>query len=352
MRGWRSIAARRPLSPRDLPAPQRALAWIDAHRVPGGGVVPYSGHRQATQEVTGYLIPTLRDHGRRDLALELTRWLIAVQRPDGAFAAVDGVPYTFDTAQAARGLLAMLDDLPEAEHALQRACDFIVSQIDAEGIIHTPSYSQWQCTDGSVFSEYANLYVLPPLVGAGQCLGRRDYVDAAARALERLRRQRDLTRLAPGLATMTHIFGYMMEALVELGQDDLAREGLAQAGALQGPDGAIPAYPGASWICSTGLAQLALAWYRLGEPAQADAALACLESLQNPSGGFCGSYGPGACYFPAQEIAWAVKFYLDGVTWRERLRARPRAQAPDGHAGAEAGPLAGRMAAASRGEGA
>jgi hypothetical protein len=336
-----------------VPAPQRALAWIDAHRVPGGGgVVPYSGHTQATQEVTGYLIPTLCDHGQRDLALELTRWLIAVQRADGAFAAIDGVPYTFDTAQAARGLLAMLDELPEAEHALQRACDFIVSQIDAGGMVHTPSYGQWQCADGSVFSEYANLYVLPPLVGAGERLGRRDYEDAAARALDRFRRQRDLTRLAPGLATMTHIFGYMMEALVELGENDLAREGLAQAAALQAPDGAIPAYPGASWICSTGLAQLALAWYRLGEPVPADAALACLESLQNPSGGFYGSYGPGACYFPAREISWAVKFYLDGVTWRNRLRARSRPTPPDVRAGKEAGLLAARMAAAPGGEGA
>src|SRR5260370_19035225 len=36
-----------------------------------------------------------------------------------------------------------------------------------------------------------------------------------------------------------------------------------------------------------------------------------------PRGGFLGSYGPGANYWPEHEPAWAVKFYLDA----HRLRA-------------------------------
>jgi malonyl-CoA O-methyltransferase len=298
------------------PRSARALAWIRANRLPSGGIVPYAGCSQATQEVTWYLIPTLRRHGEHDLARALAQWVISEQRDDGAFCAVDGVPYTFDTAQVVRGLLTMLDDIPEAEARVRRACDYLVSQIDDDGRVRTPSYNQWVCADGSTFSAYTDLYVLPPLVAAGERLGDGRYLAAAERALQRFTRQPDLTEWKPQLGMISHVFGYMMEALAELGERRLALEGLAQAAALQRPTGAIPAYPGASWVCSTGLAQLALAWYRLGERGPADKAVRYLESLQNPSGGFYGGYGPGAAYFPHQEISWAVKFYLDCIAWQ------------------------------------
>ena len=300
----------------------RAIEWTRANRLPSGGIVPWSGHDKATQEVTGYLIPSLYQHGERDLAIALARWEMSVQRPDGAFTAVDGVPYTFDTAQVVRGLLAVLEDIAEAERSLRRACDWLLTQITPEGRVLTPSYDQWTCADGSTFSEFTDLYVLPPLVQAGERLGDRRYIDAAARAMDRFRRRPDLTIFKPELGTISHIFGYMMEALTELGENDLARRGLAEVAAIQEPDGRIAAYPGATWVCSTGVAQLALAWYRLGEVARADAAVAYVETLQNPSGGFYGGYGRGAQYFPKQELSWAVKFYLDCVTWRAASRAQ------------------------------
>ena len=115
----------------------------------------------------------------------------------------------------------------------------------------------------------------------------------------------------PSFSTLSHIFGYMMEALVDLGEVELARKGLAQASAIQKSNGAIPAYPGVDWVCSTGMAQLALAWYKLGEVELGDKAFTYLEGLQNPSGGFYGSYGLGGKYLPDAEISWAVKFFLD-----------------------------------------
>lgn len=306
---WRSSRS-------EVPPVERALAWVRTNRLQDGGVPPYAGHATSTQEVTGYLIPTLCRHGERDLALRLAQWEISVQRPDGSFCAVDGVPYTFDTAQVIRGLLAVLDHLPGAEASLRRACDFVAAQIDAEGRVHTASYGQWTCADGSSFSEYTNLYVLPPLVDAGRRLAESRYVDAAARALDRFRRRPDLTEWKPELGMISHVFGYMMEALAELGERALARQGLAQAAAVQQASGAIPAFPGATWVCSTGLAQLALAWYRLGERAHADRAVSYLETLQNPSGGFFGGYGRGASYFPRHEVSWAVKFYLDCASFQ------------------------------------
>ena len=67
-------------------------------------------------------------------------------------------------------------------------------------------------------------------------------------------------------------------------------------------------------------AQLAIAWYKLGELEPADKALNCLIGLQTSTGGFCGSYGSGKMYLPDEEISWAVKFFLDALLLRERQR--------------------------------
>lgn len=302
---WRRATASTPLD--------RGLAWIRTHRAPGGGIVPHHQHTVGSQEVTGYLIATLHGIGEREMALELARWEASVQRQDGAFCAPDGVPYTFDTAQAVRGFLAVLEDMPTVEPHLRKACDFVVSQIAEDGRVGTPSYTLWKCADGSTFTEYANLYVLPPLMAAGARLHHQPYIDAATKALAYYKRQPDLVQFKSELGTLSHIFGYMMEALSELGEGDLACRGLAAAAAIQAPDGSIPAYPGVSWICSTGLAQLAIAWYRIGDRRPADAAMDYLKTLQLPSGGFYGSYGAGAAYLPQQEISWAVKFFIDGL---------------------------------------
>lgn len=295
---------------------QDAIRWLKANRLPGEGIVPYAGASVATQEVTGYVIPSLYRVGEKAFARELVRWEASVQRQDGAVAAIDGVAYTFDTSQAARGFLAVLDDMPEMEDNLRRACDYVASQIDAEGVVHTPSYDTWKFEDGTMLSEYGNLYVLPPLVEAGERLGEQRWIDAARRAMDRYRRLPDLVEFKPDLSTLSHYFGYMMEALVDLGELDLARQGLQQAEAIQRSDGAIPAYPGVDWVCSTGLAQLAIAWYKLGVPGPADAAMDYLEGLQNRSGGFFGSYGASARYFPQQEISWACKFFIDAYCLR------------------------------------
>ena len=274
-------------------------------------MVPHHKHAVGSQEVTGYVIPTLYRTGERAMALEMARWEASVQRPDGAFSAPDGVPYTFDTAQAVRGFLAVLDVMPELEKNIRHACDFICTQIEPDGRVSTPSYALWRCADGSTFTEYANLYVLPPLLEAGTRLQRPAYRDAASRALAYYKQKPDLVTFKSELGTLSHIFGYMMEALVDLNELELARAGLAQAAAIQSPDGAVPAFPGVRWVCSTGMAQLAIAWYKLGDRAPADLALHYLETLQLPNGGFYGSYGSGAAYLPHEEISWAVKFFID-----------------------------------------
>ena len=292
------------------PSHARALAWCRAHTVPGQGVIVHTRQPVAYPEVTGYYVPTLYQWGETALARQYLQWLLSVQLPDGAFPAPDGVPYTFDTGQIMRGLVAALDDVPGAEASQRRACDWMLTQVDADsGRLKTPSTELWS----DIASDLIHTYALPPLLWAGQRLGVREYEDAARFVLAYYLRQ-------PGLLPfnrLTHFHAYAMEALTELGELAAARQGMAEVARAQRADGSVPAYPDVDWVCSTGIAQYAIVWYALGDKARADRAMAYLETIQNPSGGFYGSYGKGAKYIAGAEISWGVKYFLDA--WRLKL---------------------------------
>lgn len=282
----------------------RALDWFKQNFVPYQGIIIHTQNRAPYPEVTGYFIPTLYDWGERDLARVCTRWLLSIQLEDGSFPAPDGVPYTFDTGQVMRGLcVAMDDDIKGVEEALKKASDWILTQIDSDGRLHTPSTELW----GDIANDMIHLYVIPPLKAAGLKLGNEEYVKAAEAILHFYKHQEELipfNRLA-------HFHAYIMEALCELGEIQLAEKGMSEVESLQREDGSIPAYPDVDWICSTAIAQYAVVWYRLGKKERADRAIHCMEKIQNKSGGFFGSYGNGAKYISGAEISWAVKYFLD-----------------------------------------
>ena len=221
------------------------------------------------------------------------------------------VPYTFDTAQVVRGLLRVSEEVPEVKSSIVRACEFMFKNISSSGEISTPSYDMWSLPGGEFLSAYCNLYCLTPLLAAGKKYNIPRFVDAATKSLNYYKSQPDIAEFKPKLGTLSHIFGYMMEALADLGEPELAAKGLAQARRIQKPDGAIPAYPGVDWVCATGMAQLGLAWYKIGNHDQAKAILEYLELIQNPSGGFYGGYGKDVQYFAQKEISWANKFFID-----------------------------------------
>lgn len=294
---------------RRKPSYERAMDWFKAHRVPGKGIIVHTKQPVPYPEVTGYWVPTLYRWGEAELARECTRWLLSVQLPDGAFPAPDGVPYTFDTGQVMRGLCAALGDVSGAEAALRKASDWMLTQVAANGQLRTPSTEQWS----DIASDLIHTYAVPPLAEAGRRLGVKEYEEAAHLVLDYYKRQ-------PGLVPfnrLSHFHAYAMEALTELGEMDLAREGMADVARVQRADGSIPAYPDVEWVCSTGMAQYAIVWYTLGDKVRADRAIAYLEKIQNPSGGFYGSYGKGARYIAGAEISWGVKYVLDA--WRVKL---------------------------------
>jgi malonyl-CoA O-methyltransferase len=186
---------------------------------------------------------------------------------------------------------------------LTRACDWILTQIDCQGRLHTPSTELW----GDIADDMIHTYVLPPLREAGRRLNNEEYLKAADFVLAYYKGQDELVPFN----RLSHFHAYIMEALCELGEIELASQGMAEVERLQKKDGSIPAYPDVKWVCSTGMAQYAVIWYLLGKKEPADRAIRFLEKIQNKSGGFYGSYGEGSDYIPNAEISWAVKYFLD-----------------------------------------
>lgn len=296
------------------PSHERAMDWFKANMVPGQGIIVHTKQPVPYPEVTGYFIPTLYSWNEPELARTCTRWLMSIQLPEGAFPAPDGVPYTFDTAQIMRGLCAAVGDVEGAEESLRRASDWMLTQVDPGGRLLTPSTELW--TD--IASDLIHTYALPPLAQAGKLLGVKEYEDAATFVLAHYKQRDDLVPFN----RLSHFHAYAMEALCEMGELELARQGMADVARVQRPDGSIPAYPDVEWVCSTGMAQYAIVWYTLGDTQRADRAMAYLETIQNKSGGFYGSYGKGAKYIAGGEISWGVKYFLDAWLLKQRAEGQ------------------------------
>lgn len=283
----------------------RALNWLEWHELRSGGIRVHSKHANAYPEVTGYLVPTLFDYGREEQALRLVAWLLSVQQRDGSFADPDfGRPYPFDTGQVLRGFLRALDHLSGVEDACRRACEYLCSQMIREG--RGGFVRQYDDCRGAV-PESIHLYALPPLIEAGQRLRESKYSDFARQCHAFYCAQADAFQSN----TLTHFLAYELDAALDLGMTDASRSCLEILRQRQTLQGGVSGIPHANWVCVPALGQLALCWHKAGQLEAASRALACMEALQRPSGGFRGSEGVGANYFSEVELSWAVKYYLD-----------------------------------------
>ncbi len=288
---------------------RRARKWIRRHSVRGRGVRLSSRHAEPYPEVSGYYIPTLLTLGEAGLARRYAAWLTEIQNADGSWngPTAEGEPYTFDVGQILKGLLAIHGAMPEVEGALLRGCDWLVSRIGEKGEISTPTADAFQLPNGRQVPGAFHLYTLEPLVEAAVCFERPGYARSVARALEYYKKDPELG----AFNTLSHFHAYIVEALADLGEKDLALKAMEFVEALQREDGSIPGWAGVDWVCSTGVAQYALIWLKLGREEPARRAFAWLCANQNRSGGFFGSYGKDADYFPDAEISWAVKYFFD-----------------------------------------
>ena len=317
-----------------LPIFTNLQQWIKKHRSRSGGIIISTGKRVIYPEVTGYYIPTLLEIGEHNLAEEFGTSLVAAQHDDGSFG-LGGIGFVFDTAMVVRGLNALVrrSGLTSGQskfvRTLNKACSWLTQAVDPEtGRWIVPSGNIWGLPSGrGRVSEGIHLLGILPLRQCGLILKKDNYV-VKSYAMEKL--------LLEGLTShelkdftlrhhLSHFYAYIMEALQELGHYYLVRDGMEMVSSFQKLDGSVPAYFDVDWVCTTGLAQLALVWYRMGDVTsvrRADAALGYLlgggaeteTGVQNKeTHGFTGSVGVGATYFPYHEISWSIKYTLDAL---------------------------------------
>ena len=301
---------------------KRTISWIKTKSVENKGIICNTGLQKPYPEVSGYYIPTLINWGYRDLAIQYAKWLCSIQKEDGSWWDTnDKTPYVFDTGQILKGLLAIREMYPGAAQHIQKGCEWLVENIEEDGHFHQADDRPWDDTSGWS-SELIHLYCLSPIIEAADVFGNAQYREKALKAKNYyITNHRDDIM---SFDLLSHFYAYVMEALLDVGETDLAKEAMDRIKALQKEDGSVPGLKDVNWVCSTGLFQLALVWYRLGEIESGDKAFTYACKLQNESGGWYGSYShqdypeDKPMYFPEHEISWAVKYFLDALTWKNR----------------------------------
>lgn len=291
--------------------------WIINNTIEGKGIrakydAQGSCEKIAYPEVSGYYIPTLLDWGYRDLAIQYAKWLVSIQHENGAwYDWLDKDPYVFDSGQILKGLIAIYPIMPEVKENIIKGCDWIISLIEEDGRLQTPSLDFWKSLD---IPELIHLYCLSPIVKASKLFDKPEYAKAAKKVLEYYKKN-SMDKLLD-FHTLSHFYAYIMEALVDLGEIEIAKAGMEKISKLQKKNGHIPAYKNVKWTCSTGLFQFALVWYKLGEKQKADLAFDYACTLQTKNGGWLGSYGKDCKYLQNAEISWANKYFLDALKYK------------------------------------
>lgn len=300
----------------------KSIKWIEKFTVNGLGIAVSSRqHQLIYPEVTGYFIPSLIKFGYRNIALNYGNYLISIQNKNGFWTEPSGkTPYTFDTGMILKGLCSLIDNNLDSNDkfktALIRGADYIISKQREDGSIATEDYSYWNLPYNKVVPESIHIYCLEPIRFAGKITNDPKYELFIQKALKYYLSQINLT----DFSTLSHFNAYIIEGLIDIGEVEKARRAMELVSLHQRFDGSISAYSNVDFICSTGLFQYAICWYKLGETTKADSAFDYACELQNHSGGWYGSYTvsrDNANYFPNEEISWAVKYFLDAIYYRQ-----------------------------------
>ena len=306
-----------------------AMQWIEKNTIDGVGIAVTSKERVVYPEVSGYYIPTLIQWGEIKRAIAYAKYLCSIQKENGAwYDSNDKTPYIFDSGQILKGLVAIYSIMPEVKDNILKGCDWIISNMTSEGRLVAPDKDTFP-NDEDFYSELIQLYCLSPIKEAGNLFGRPDYIEAVNKILAYYKREK-MDRIM-NFSLLSHFYAYVMEALYDLGEENLCRQAMTNLEKHRNRKGAIPGLNDVPWICSTGLFQLAIVWYKLGELEKGNILFYYALKLQNKSGGWYGSYpAPGIIsrfyrgrkrpyYFPDSEISWAVKYFLDALALKKKL---------------------------------
>lgn len=305
---------------------ERAIGWINENTIEGEGIVNNNVLRKSYPEVTGYFIPTLIRWGHRELAVSYARWLCSIQDESGAWFDTDKkAPYIFDSAQILKGLVAVQKIYPDKvqiKKCILKGADWILGNMSTEGRLIAPDEKIWG--DKSTMSELIHLYCLSPLIEISRIYNIDDYEKKAKFILQYYINNCKTEILNFNL--LSHFYAYVIEGLVDLEEYELASEAMEKISKKQSEEGAVPGYNNVSWVCTTGLFQLAIIWFKLGDKNRGEKAFNYACGLQNSSGGWYGSCrvddseGEENTYFPNVEISWAVKYFLDALYYRNILQ--------------------------------
>lgn len=279
----------------------KAIDWIAHNTIPEQGIIVSSLERIPYMEVTGYMIPTLMECGEYKRAEQYADFLSTLQRPNGSFAGPDGREYIFDSGQVLRGLITASKQWERFKPFAKKTADFLISKIQEDGRMPSIYNSQ--------IPEAVHLFALRGVVDAAEMFHEPVYAEKAKLAVQHYKKNFNIL----DVNLLTHFLMYIIDGFIEMGEEEFVRPAVEQLIKLQKKDGRLPALPAARWTCSPGQVQFAIICYKLKYDEAADKALDNLCTLQNSTGGFYGSYGPGRTYFPKAEISWANKFFLDAV---------------------------------------
>ena len=305
-----------------------AMNWIKENTIDGNGITVTSKKKVVYPEVTGYYIPTLLQWGERELAKSYAKHLCSIQKEDGAwYDSDDKIPYVFDTAQILKGLVAIYPIMPEVKKHILSGCDWLLSNMNEEGRL-MPASEGCFGKDDTFYSELIHTYCLTPLVKAAELFNKREYTQAAEKIKNYyIKNYKDKIL---NFSLLSHFYAYVMEGLLDLGETELVREAMGNLEKFQNRKGGIPGLRDVKWVCSTGMFQIALVWYKLGELEKGNKIFHYACTLQNETGGWFGSYPASFInkysigrkrpyYFPDEEISWANKYFLDALAYKEKL---------------------------------
>ena len=267
-------------------AAQSALRWIERNSI------TYSDDMRAIKcwhtsdkpypEVTGYLIPTLLNYGKTDLAVRFTNYLLDVQNENGSWNGLDGYPRAFDTSAIVEGLIEYSrwkSDNGKVYNAAARGRDWIVTQCVDEngGLVSAPTQTSYPIylartagiVDSDRYFDFINQWT-------NWSLGSR--------------------------SERTHYIAYMLEGFINCGLETLAKDILDD----MPRESFYPYQYDKGWIgsglCYAATAQIAMLSAMVGNYDQHEEVLSSLIRMQNFSGGF-----------GLKEESWVVKFFLDAL---------------------------------------
>ncbi|HEX5138157.1 MAG TPA: hypothetical protein VFY93_14370 [Planctomycetota bacterium] len=314
-------------------------------------------------ETTGYIIQTLLAYaertGRREIvdrAMEMARWEIGIQMPDGSVMGghlrppEERRPAAFNTGMVLQGWTAAYRATGDAAvlGAARRAADWLVADLDDEGYYRTHG----AMVPHAPVKTYSSLCSWA-LFRFGEDTGEDRYKAAAVRNIAAtLRQQRPSGWFANNCLThpktpLLHTIGYTLQGVLEVGIlsgearfVEAARRGATPLLARISGKGFVPGRfredwtPAVRWSCLTGNAQLAVVCFRLFEVTREKAFLDAANRLTNLlkalqrmgtgddgiDGAIAGSFPIFGGYMTAGFPNWATKYLVDALLAQERAR--------------------------------